>query len=101
MIAQIGGVRRGTIDQTRLATPEEWNAQEIHPRGFRDASIVPDAALSIEHRHVQPGVVGTEARSPDDGSNLPAAKIDPQGRRAFDPGRLESVRWRGLAVQSA
>ena len=61
------------------------------PGRLDDAAVVPQVALLVEHRHVEPAVVRTKAGRPDDRPDLAAAQIELQPRRRRHAGRLEAL----------
>ena len=94
--AEVLGVVAGAVDERRLAAAQEGHAHQVHARRVDDdAAVVADQPLAVEHRHVQPGVVGAEAGGPDDRADLAAGEVDAQrwrvldDRRSGSPGGLE------------
>ena len=66
-----------------------------------DPAVVADPALAVEHRHLEPRVVGAIAGRPDDGPDAAAGEIKGEGRRGVDCGRSKAVRRLDLAVEAA
>ena len=90
------------VDEARLATPQEVEPDPVEARRIDDhAAVVAHQALAIEHRHVEPRVVGTEAGGPHDRADLAAAQVDAQPRRRLDDRRLGAPRRLQLAVELA
>src|SRR5262249_56388433 len=65
-----------TVDETRFAPAQERQTEDVETWRVDDAAVVAEAALLVEDRHVQPAVVGTEARRPHDRMNLSTAEIE-------------------------
>ena len=60
----------------RLAPAQERHAHHVEPRRGGDAAVVADAALVVEHRHVEPGEVGPVAGRPDDRLDLASREVE-------------------------
>ncbi len=76
----IAGIIRGTRDETRIAPPEERQAQHVKSgRLADDAAVVLQLSLAVEHRHVQETEVRLESRGPDDRANGigPCPRLNP------------------------
>ena len=56
--------------------------------------VVTQATLAIEHRHVEPGVVGAKAGGPDDRADLATLEIETQRGRFGNSDRLETTALR-------
>ena len=64
----------------RLAASEERDAHQVHAGGLDHATVVSDAALTIEDRQVEPRVIGPEPCGPDDGLDLTAVEVHAERR---------------------
>ncbi len=68
------GVVSCAVDVGGGPRAEHRQAEDVEAGGLGDhAAVVADAPAAVAHRDVEPGVVGPEARCPQDGSDLPAA----------------------------
>jgi hypothetical protein len=61
-----GGVVPDPADQRGAAGVLVLHAEEVQARGAGDAALVDRRALGVQDGGVYPGVVGAEARCPDD-----------------------------------
>src|SRR5262245_53395784 len=75
MSAQIARVVARTIDECGFAPPEERDPHHVEAGALDHAAVVLDAALAIEHRHLEPGIVGTVTRGPDHRLDFAAREI--------------------------
>ena len=66
MVGEVGGVVLGAVDEARLAAAEERRPEVVHAGGVDDAAVVAQAPGAVEHRQLEPGEVGPEARCPHD-----------------------------------
>ena len=65
MGAEVARVVPDAIDEARFPAPQERQAKEVHAGRFgHDATVVADIALAVEHRYVQPRVVGAKPGKP-------------------------------------
>ncbi len=76
------------VDFRRRSTgkPEHVETGALH-----DAAVVTEPSLRVDHRHVEPRVVGAEPRRPDDRADLAAAEIEREPRRLRHLGRGEAL----------
>ncbi len=98
MFAEIARVVAGAVEEDGFAAAQEWHAHQVHAGRVDDAAVVTDLALAIEHRHIEPRIVGAEAGRPDDRPDVSAGEIHAQRRRGLDLDRGEAVRSFELAV---
>jgi hypothetical protein len=68
----------GTIDERRLAASQDRQSKGIQAWRIDNASVVPQVSFVIDHRHVQPTVVGPESRRPDNRTDLSIPQIQLQ-----------------------
>ena len=76
MLDQVARVVFGAVDEGRLAAPEHRQSDRIQPGRIDDAAVVPQVALAIDDRHVEPAVVGAKAGRPDDRPDLAAREVE-------------------------
>ena len=86
MVAEVAGVVAGAVDESSTC----GGAGTACRSGTGPAtSTTPPSwriiALAVEHRHVEPGVVGAEAGRPDDRPDLAAAEVEAEARRLRRP----------------
>jgi len=43
-----------TVDETRLAPPEERHTDQVHPGGINHTTVVADQTFCVEHIHLEP-----------------------------------------------
>src|SRR6185295_2637489 len=79
------------VDQRRFPAAKKLHSHHIHSRRVRNAAVVPDVALAIHRRHLEPGIVGTETGCPDDGADRTAGEIE------SERWRILHARWRKTA----
>ena len=73
-------VVRSAGDVAGAACAQQAAAEQVHARSVGDdAAVVTDSALVVEHRHVEPRMVGAEAGRPQDGADVAPAQIDLEG----------------------
>ena len=89
VLDELPGVVLGAVDEAGLAAAQEVQPDPVEPRGVRDdAAVVADLALAIEHRDVQPRVVGTEPGGPEHRVEALGDQVDQDPRVLVDPRRL-------------
>src|SRR6185369_9730007 len=102
MARELSRIVAGAVDQGRLAPPHERSAHQVEAGRRCDAAVMTDHALVVEHRHLQPSVVGSIAGCPDDGTNVALEKISEihHQRRLIRHPRWRQAMWRlDLTVQ--
>src|SRR6185437_1631056 len=62
---------------------------------------MPQLAVVIEHRYLEPAVIGTKTRRPDNGADLAAAQIDRQALRRWRARWLKPLYGAALEVGTA
>src|SRR6516225_7722163 len=69
VLAQVSGEIRSivacSVNEGRFAPAHERQAHDVHSRCGNNPAVVTYASLAIEHRDVQPGVVGAISRRPN------------------------------------
>ena len=90
MFAELADVVRGAVDEARLASAHEVEAEHIEARCVDDSAIVAQAPLAIKHRQVQPPKIRMKARRPKDRADVAVGQIELQRRLGCD------LRWRKL-----
>jgi hypothetical protein len=89
------------VDVGGGAGAEHLQAEEVESGGAGDhAAVVADVAGTVKHGDVEPGVVGAEARGPQDRGDLPAGEVQLDGGAGVDVGGCERVWWRELVVEA-
>ena len=101
MIGHLARVVLDAADERGPAPPQHGQPQRVEPRAVDHAALVPQVALRVDHGHVQPAVIGPEARRPHDRADLAAAQVELQPRRRRHPRRLEPFRRPELGVAPA
>ena len=76
MIDELTRIVFGTTDERRLAASKERQSKGIQAWRIDDASVVPQVSFVINHWHVQPAVVRSESRRPDDRTDLSIPQIE-------------------------
>ena len=71
VIDDVARVVLDAVDEGRLAPAQHRQAQRVHPGRLDHAAVVAQLALLVQHRHVQPAVVGTEPGRPHDADESP------------------------------
>src|SRR3954451_14354007 len=75
VVGEVAGVGVGAVDQRGAAAMQERQAHDVQAGCGRDAAVVQDATLAVEHRHLQERQVRTEAGGPHDALDAPAAEL--------------------------
>ena len=75
------------LRRRRTGSPDAYRPWRID-----HAAVVPQMALAIDHRDVEPAVVRAKPGRPDDGANLAAREIEIEPRRCRRAGRFEALR---------
>ena len=89
MLDDLPGVVLGAVDEARLPAAQEVQPDPVQPGGLRDhAAVVADLALAIDHRDVQPRVVGAEPGGPEHRLEALGDEVDQDPRVLVDPRRL-------------
>src|SRR5215204_4930592 len=97
-IGEVGGVVLDEAEQRRAAGVLPRQAEEVQAGHVGDAAPVDHAAAGDHAGDVDPGVVGPEARGPDDRADLKGAAVGVPGRAPLavlqpgpepDPGPLQ------------
>ena len=65
MICDESCVVFSTMNKARFAATQEWQANDVQARRLDDAAVVLQHAFAIQHRNVQPGVVGSKTGGPE------------------------------------
>lgn len=93
MIAEVGGVVVGPVDEARPAASEKRHPEQVQTGCVADhTAVVTYVTGAVDDREVQPGEVGPVAAGPDDRPDIAPAEVDGQGRRRGRVGRIEAVR---------
>src|SRR5579862_2952273 len=91
---EIACVVLGAVNEGRFATPQYRQTDRVHPGGFgNDSAVMAQLALAIEHRHLEPAIVGTKSRSPDERADLATAQVERQARQLWCARWLKALRW--------
>ena len=78
MIDELTRVVPRTIDERRLAASKDRQSKGIQAWRIDDASVVPQVSFVINHWNVQPTVVRSESRRPDNRTELSIPQIELQ-----------------------
>ena len=78
MLDEVARVILGAVDERGLASPEDGQPDGIQPRRVDHSSIVPQVALAIDHRHVEPAVVGAKPGCPENGPDRATPEVKMQ-----------------------
>ena len=78
MIDEVARVVLRAMNESRLASPEDGQSDGIQTRRIDDSAIVPQVALAVNYRHIEPAVVRVKSGRPDDGTDLAAPEIETQ-----------------------
>ena len=70
MRAEVAGVVARAVDQRGIRRRRNCIPIEIQARRINQAAVVPDQALAVQHRHVEPRIVRMVAGGPDDGPDF-------------------------------
>ena len=62
-------------DEARLASAHQRQAQYVEARGLDDAAVMLNVALAVKNRNIQPTVVRTKTRSPNDSADGVAVQL--------------------------
>ena len=73
VIAQVGGVVGGAVDEARLPAPQKRHADQIQTGAGGHAAVMANAALPVENRGIEPRQNRPEPGGPDDRLDLAAA----------------------------
>src|SRR5688572_30926044 len=98
VVHQFARVVFGAVNETRLATPQDRQAQRIEAGRIDDAAVVAQLSLGVEDRHVEPAVVRAKPGRPDDRLGLALPQVELQWRRIGRPGGFEALRSANLGV---
>src|SRR5678815_3019536 len=90
MFAKLADVVLRAMDEARLASAHEVEAEHIKARCVDDSAVVAQAPLAIKHRHVQPAKIRMKARRPEDRADAAVRQIERQRRLGCE------ARWRNL-----
>src|SRR5215212_1800776 len=82
LLSQVLGVVLDEAEQRRASGVLPGQADEVEPGRFGHAALVHDRALSIEYRHVDPGVVEAEASGPNHRADVQLGVVAELHRRA-------------------
>src|SRR5687767_3125227 len=84
VFGEIGGVITGAVDEGGLAAAQERQADDVESGRVHHATVVHDAALAIEHRNVEPGIVGTISGRPDHRAYTTVVQVETERRVRTD-----------------
>ena len=70
VIGQVARVILGAVDEGRLAAPEKGQSDGIQAWRIDNSAIMPQLALGIHDRNIEPAIVGAKPGRPDDGTDL-------------------------------
>src|SRR5439155_6987679 len=96
------GIVLHPADQRGAASVLPGEAQDVEPRDIGDAAAVTQAAVLVEDRQLDPGVVGAVPGRPDHGLDFDVAAVLDANRVAvgvdraglqFDPVALLELAW--------
>src|SRR6185503_13749533 len=90
MFAELADVVLRSMDEARLASAHEVEAQHIEAGRVDDSAVVAQAPLAIKHRQVQPAEIRMKARRPDDRADAAVGQIERQRRLGCE------ARWHNL-----
>src|SRR5436190_3600124 len=65
LLSEVLGVVLDKAKERRAAGVLPWEPQEVEPRRAGHAALMDSAAIVVEYRRVDPGVVAAEAGGPD------------------------------------
>ncbi len=65
--------------------------ERVQPGRIDDAAVVFQAALAVEHGHLQPAIVRAEAGGPEHGADALGFEVDEQSRRLRNARRGEAL----------
>src|SRR5580704_15374744 len=77
----LAGVVLDTGDERGPAPPQDGQPQGVQSRAGDHAALVVQLALGVDHRHVEPPVVGPEPGRPHDRGDLATCQVKLQSRR--------------------
>ena len=91
MIDHLTRVVLDTVNERRLAAPQHGDPQSVKSRAVDHAALVAQLGLRVDHRHVEPRIIGPESRRPHDRADLAAPQVKLQRRRPGHTRRLEAL----------
>src|ERR1700722_15513210 len=101
MVDDLPRVVLDAVDERGLAPPQHGKPERVQSRAVDDTAVVPQLALRVEHRDVEPPVAGAEARRPDDRRDLAAAQVELERGRGGHQSRCEALWGVELGVTPA
>jgi hypothetical protein len=101
VVGQGFGIAARTVDVGGGAGAEYRQAEHVQPGSTGNhAAVVADAAGTVAHGDVEPGVVGPEAGRPQHRGDLPAGEVQFHWGTGVDARKCEAVRWRQVIVEA-